>query len=161
MMAPTRRAAIPIRLTSRSTGRWSSISPAPSGSPSASAPSQPLSAAASVSAAGSTDGREPAPQVTIRIEADEEIVEVRLPEANKIEIDGKTARFIADRGERPISMHVRFSDGSAIDETVVPNAAALIRVRKPTVSGAKGLGARPLPSADNPPTLRYEKSPYE
>ncbi len=54
------------------------------------------------------------------------------------------------------------SDGTSIDESVVPNAAALIRVRKPAAAaGAKGPGGRPAPSDGKPPALRYEKSPYE
>jgi hypothetical protein len=78
-----------------------------------------------------------------------------------------------------ISIHMRFDDGTTLDEAVTPNANAFIRVRKPAggartapplspdalplvppKGGKAGPGGKP-PADGKQPTLKYENNPYE
>ncbi|MBI5535757.1 MAG: serine/threonine protein kinase [Deltaproteobacteria bacterium] len=145
---------------------------------SASAPVAPASQtpSAAIPAEAST-------RVTVRIEADSEIVELRVPEGGDVEIVGKTATFTTPRGDKPIAIHMRFDDGTGLDETVLPNANSFIRVRK-TAAGTKALqpvapealplvgskgggktqpGGAPTaqPTNGKGPALKYENNPYE
>ena len=147
---------------------------AASASAAVAAPSAPQSSG--TDADGST-------RVTVRIEADTEIVELRVPEGGDVEIAGKTATFTTPRGEKPIAIHMRFDDGTGLDETVLPNSNSFIRVRK-TAGGTKALqpvnpealplvgnkgGAKAQPGVAPPtgappgkgPALKYENNPYE
>lgn len=141
----------------------------------------PAAAPASSPAAASSMAPE-ADAITVKIDADAEIVELRVPGGTNVEILGKSASFGIKRGEQPLSIHVRFEDGTELDELVVPNANAFIRVRKPAggarsakplspdalplvpAKGGKvspGPGPGPAPGDGKQPVLKYENNPYE
>jgi eukaryotic-like serine/threonine-protein kinase len=147
-------------------------------------PSEPATASAPSQSAPAPSAAIPGPdaesRITVKIDADAEIVELRVPQGGDVEIVGKAASFNTLRGDKPISIHMRFEDGTTLDETVVPNANAFIRVRKPTggartaqplspdalplvpPKGGKGpTGGQPPPGDGKQPTLKYETNPYE
>jgi serine/threonine-protein kinase len=113
-------------------------------------------------------------RVTVRIEADDEIVEIRVPDGSDVELDGPTATFTTPQGETPVSVHIRLADGSEMDDAVKPTANAVIRVRKiaggaPKRRGPPGAPAGQPPGTATatatatraPPGLRYENDPYQ
>ncbi len=107
-------------------------------------------------------------QVDVRIEADREIVELRVPEGDNVEIAGHTATFTAARGEQAVTLTVKFDDGSELSETVVPTANAVIKVRSASASvpsakpevvpKATGANPPPPPGGKGP---RFQDNPYE
>ena len=99
---------------------------------------------------------------------DREIIEIRIPEGNDVEIAGRTATFTALRAEQPVVLVVKFDDGSELEESVVPTANAVIRVRsasavapsaKPAVPGTPGGKATAKPPGVRGP--RFIDDPYE
>lgn len=104
-------------------------------------------------------------RVNVRIEADREITDIRVPEGDNVEIAGRIATFTAERGERAVSVTVRFDDGSELEETVVPTANAVIRVRGTSASPPsakpppKGPGTEPVRPGTGGP--RFQDNPYE
>jgi hypothetical protein len=106
--------------------------------------------------------------VNVRIEADREIIEIRIPEGNDVEIAGRTATFTALRSEQPVALVVKFDDGSELQESVVPTANAVIRVRsasavapsaRPAVPGVPGVKPTAKPPGVRGP--RFVDDPYE
>ncbi len=106
-------------------------------------------------------------RVDVRIEADREITEIRVPEGNDVEISGRTATFTAARGREPVVLTVKFDDGSELAESVVPTANAVIKVRSAT---AVVPSATVVPKATSKPTVakppggkgpRFIENPYE
>jgi serine/threonine-protein kinase len=106
-------------------------------------------------------------RVDVRIEADREITEIRVPEGNDVEIAGRTATFTAARGHQPVVLTVKFDDGSELAESVVPTANAVIKVRSAT---AVVPSATVVPKATSKPTVgkppagkgpRFVENPYE
>ena len=130
---------------------------------------QPPPAVAPPSAPAPVVSTAPVPaRVTVRIEADREVVELRIPEGDDIEIDGHTATFTAVRGEQAIELVVKFDDGSELTEKVVPTANSVIKVRSasaslPTVKPS----ALPKPKGPTAPAKtsgkgpRFMDNPYE
>ncbi len=128
---------------------------------------QPVAVSASVPPSVST-GMAPPPLVDVRIEADREIIEIRIPEGNDVEIAGRTATFTTQRGEQPVALVVKFDDGSELEESVVPTANAVIKVRsasavapsaKPAVPGVPGAKPTAKPPGGRGP--RFIDDPYE
>ena len=113
------------------------------------------------------------PRIHVRIEADAEIIELRVPEGNDVEIDRNSATFTAARGTTPIEVAVKFDDGSEVNETVTPTANAVIKVRraaatvapKPPGGGRPGAGY-PTPAPTPPgggarPGPKFQDDPYQ
>ena len=122
--------------------------------------------AASKTPSSASPGEAP-PRVTVRIEADRRIVQIRVPEGDDVEIAGHTATFTAARGERAVDVIVRLDDGSELDEAVVPTANAVIKVRSATAS-APAVSPSTLPKATAPRPAstgkkgpRFQDNPYE
>jgi len=112
------------------------------------------------------------PRIQVRIEADAEIVELRVPAGNDVEINRNTASFTAARGTVPIEVAVKFDDGSEVNETVTPTANAVIKVRRAegkvpaAPTGARPGGGHPTPSPSPPggghPTgPKFQDDPYQ
>ena len=129
----------------------------------------PEAAPAAPPLASSTGSVPAAPQrVDVRIEADREIVELRVPEGDNVEIAGHTATFTAARGEQAVTLTVKFDDGSELSETVVPTANAVIKVRSASASVPsakpevvpKSTGATPPPPTGGKGP-RFQDNPYE
>jgi len=99
--------------------------------------------------------------VHVTIDADDEIVEIRVPDGNDVEIAGKTATFTAKRGTKPIAVFIKLRDGSSMDEAVVPNANSVIKVRGAAKGGTPRVGAPIVGPAATGGGLKYESNPYE
>ncbi|PKN31194.1 MAG: hypothetical protein CVU63_25205 [Deltaproteobacteria bacterium HGW-Deltaproteobacteria-20] len=87
---------------------------------------------------------------------------------NDVEIAGRTATFTALRAEQPVVLVVKFDDGSELQESVVPTANAVIRVRsasavapsaRPAVPGLPGGKPTAKPPGVRGP--RFIDDPYE
>ncbi|MBI5537045.1 MAG: protein kinase [Deltaproteobacteria bacterium] len=103
-----------------------------------------------------------APQrIAISIEAEAEITEVRAPSGGDVDIQGKTAVVNTLKSETAMTILVRLTDGTSHQETVVPRANAVIRVRS-TASPSKTapvVAAVPGTTPVAPPTTGKTSSP--
>lgn len=122
------------------------------------------SASPGVTPSGSEQARAPE-RVSVRIEADDDIVELRAPASADLELGGRQATFTTLKGEAGIVVYARLADGTELRETIVPNANAVIKLRKATGGGKKpavGAGTRPPGAGPAPgPVPKYENNPYE
>lgn len=139
--------------------------------PEANPQSRPPASSATAPAASAA----PVPaRVTVRIEADRDITELRIPEGDDVEIAGHTATFTAARSEQVIELTVKFDDATELTEKVVPNANAVIKVRSASASlpvvepsalpkataGGKPAGGKP-PAKTGGKGPRFMDNPYE
>lgn len=128
-------------------------------------PAPSVSVSATTSAAPSNSEQPRAQErVSVRIEADDDIVELRAPASADLQLEGRSASFSTLRGEEGIVVYARLADGTELRETVVPNANAVIKLRK-AASGAKkpaaGAATKPAGAVPAPgPVPKFENNPY-
>lgn len=116
-------------------------------------------------------------RVSIRIEADDDIVELRAPDSVDLDLQGRQASFSVVRSDKPFALYARLADGTELNETVRPEANALIKLRRGAAGGTRTVDAAPkrgaAPGATRPaspppngpapgagPALKYENNPY-
>jgi hypothetical protein len=123
---------------------------APSGE--AAAPSARPSATPSASAI--TPAATIGERVAVRLAADDDISEVRAAGAADIRFGDREVELSLPRSNEPVTITVRFVDGSELSERVVPKESLAIRVRRLGSSPAEAPRSPPAPGSKKP-----EKNP--
>lgn len=131
--------------------------------PKASASAAPARPSASAS-------KQPA-RVHVQLSSDSGIAEIRAPGISDIDFDKDGADFALPRSDKPVAVNIRFDDGTAITENIVPRENTAIRVR--SVAGVHKAETAPKRAVrhvthsakhggtSNKPPAGLEKNPYE
>lgn len=112
---------------------------------------------------------EPLPaRVRVRVAADGDLAEIRAPGASDIRFGDQEVELTLPRSSEPVTLVVRFADGSEIEEQLVPKENTAIRVRRVARSNpAERRSARPTARPAAPraepkrPAAGLEANPYE
>jgi serine/threonine protein kinase len=109
--------------------------------------------------------------VRVVVTADSDVAEVSGPGVTAVRFDGKRAEFELPRSDRSVTVVVRLSDGSEINETLTPTDNSAIYVKSvgggaikpselPTATPKGPRVGGPGPAVQKPPA-GLEKNPYE
>jgi hypothetical protein len=112
----------------------------------------------------------PSARVKVVVTSDDEVSEIRGPGVSDVRFTEKGAELELPRGDEPVALVVRMSDGSELTETIVPNDNTAIRVRSVggVVSPKDLPTAQPKPGHPTGPAVKpggkpagLEANPYE
>lgn len=141
--------------------------PAAAAAPPSAAPSAVAAPAAPISAP-------PSARVRVVVTSDSEISEIRGPGVSQVQFKEKGAELELPRSSQSVTLLVRLSDGSELQETITPNDNTAIRVRSvagaavkpsdlPVAPGGKkpAGGGKPAAGGGKPASGGLEANPYE